>query len=519
MQFDPLREVPMNSFDQEKFDEVFGEGADAHHIMQALLAAMPGLAGTGGTPITAEDVQFHDGKQIVLPNGMTYERAFEILVRLYHESETRTTFNYSFNYRPDDGANAVADVLQARYGVVFGEVTETQRGDIPPETRTIQVAFGKSRTVPWGHISIPSLPGLELVLCGSHPHSEYGLIFEIHALGPKKYKAELDALHDAIDEHLKLHSIYRGKIVKGANALEFVDLSGFDPLQIVFSDLVTAQLEGVVWAPMRYPKAFRSEGISGKRTALMYGPYGTGKSSIGLITAQIAEANGWTCILAKPGEDSVEDVLRIAKLYGPCAIVIEDIEVAANVETEVGVSALLEAFDGITAKGSQLVVVMTTNHVAKIHKGMIRPGRLDVVTNVAELDDAGVERLIRRVVPDGKLAADVDFAPILEAMKGFLPAFVREGVDRAKSMAIHRLKGAVNYVLSTADLVTAAESLHDQLRLYNEAESERQTTELNEALRKLARDAALEALNSATVSGDGLTMTVTAGDRNGKRGH
>ena len=56
--------------------------------------------------IQGDEVEFHDGPKIILPRGMTYDKAFKILERLRQEAETPTTFERTFKYRPDDGAHA-----------------------------------------------------------------------------------------------------------------------------------------------------------------------------------------------------------------------------------------------------------------------------------------------------------------------------------------------------------------------------------------------------------------------------
>jgi transitional endoplasmic reticulum ATPase len=38
---------------------------------------------------------------------------------------------------------------------------------------------------------------------------------------------------------------------------------------------------------------------------------------------------------------------------------------------------------------------MTTNHKDEIHKGMLRPGRLDAIIEIGAMDRPGVEKLAR----------------------------------------------------------------------------------------------------------------------------
>ena len=417
--------------------------------------------------IQGDEVEFHDSPKIVLPRGMTYDKAFKVLERLRKEAETPTTFTRTFRYRPDDGAHATFHCMKARWGMALGKVMQTFFGDYPAETRTINTAYGETMQVPWGLMEVPVLPDLQIRITETMD-DELGLLFAITAKGPRKYKDEMQGLFDDVQEFLQSKSIYRGKALIGADKMEFMNLS-IDRDKIVFSDEVETMLEGSVWAPIRYSDAMRRENLPLKRALLLHGPYGTGKSSAGMLTAAEAVANGWTFLSARPGRDKVEDVLRTARLYEPAVVFVEDIDGESNDADATSVSRLLDAFDGITAKGGELMIVMTTNHLDRIHKGMLRPGRLDAIVEVAGLDRHGVERLIKAVVPAGKLAESVDYDEVYECMEGFLPAFVRETITRAVTFAVSRLKGQSNYVIDTPDLVSAAKSLLPQLDALNGA--------------------------------------------------
>jgi transitional endoplasmic reticulum ATPase len=423
----------------------------------------------GGNPINGDEVEFHDGPKISLPKGMTYEKAYSILERLEEEAETATSYNRHFRYRADDGAYATYMVIKEHYGMLLGKTSQGMSGETPSETRTIAIGVDQTMQVPWGRLEIPVFPGLELTLCDKHPDRDYGRIFEIHATGPRKYKDELEQFFDRVGEYLRTNSIYRGRAIIGSDDPEFLDLASFDASKIVFSDKVTTTLEGTLWASLRHTQAMRDNGVPLKRAVLAFGPFGTGKTSTGQLTAGIATENGWTFISARPGRDNVEDVLRTARLYQPAVVFIEDIDNATSSGEDDHVTKLLDAFDGITAKGGELMILMTTNHIDRIHKGMLRPGRLDAVIEIAELDEHGIERLIKAVVPIAKLSPTVDYVEVGRAMAGFYPAFVREAITRAVTFAISRLDGESNYLIDTPDLVGAAVSLLPQLELQDDA--------------------------------------------------
>jgi transitional endoplasmic reticulum ATPase len=445
-------------------------------------AGLVAAAQAAGQPITGDEVEFHDGPKISLPKGMTYPKAYDVLQRLEKESEQETQFVRMFRYRPDDGGYATFMSIKNRWGMLLGKTIHTMFGSIKPQIRTINVGVNQTLQVPWGNIQIPHMPGLTIMI-GEAQDKDYGTIFGLRAEGPRKYKEEVEGFFDDVEQYLKTNSIYRGHAISGSNDPQFLDLSAFDAKKIVFSQQVMRALEGDLWAPIRYTKTMRKEKLPLKRSTLLYGPYGTGKTSIGQMTAQVATDNGWTFFSARPGRDKAEDVLRTARLYQPAVVFIEDIDTESSSADSDDVTKLLEAFDGITSKGGEIIVAMTTNHIDRIHKGMLRPGRLDAIIEIDKLDRAGVETLVKNIVSPDKLAGDVDYDAVFEAMEGYLPAFVKESLTRAVTYSISRAEGGAGYMINTSDIVDAAHSLRPQYERLNAADEGQKPDSLSQAMR------------------------------------
>jgi transitional endoplasmic reticulum ATPase len=423
--------------------------------------------------ITGDEIEYRkdDLFKITLPRTITYSKLMVILQAKKEEQETVADFTRMFNYRPYDGAVATAIVLKARYGLVMGKAIPQMFGpDQPPQVLDIPIGpGGKTMQAPWGRIQIPAIAGGDVYLDDAH-HNDYGTIFQIVVRAQKMFAKEIEEFLSDVAEQLKNASIYRGKAVCGANELTFIeDLDKFDPNHIVFAAGVQEKLDGALLSPLRWPQAYRREGINLKRAVLLHGPYGTGKTSVGMITAKVAVENGWTFVMARPGRDRVQDVLTTARLYAPAVVWVEDIDTDTGSSNPKAISEMLDAFDGINSKHGEIMVAMSTNHIDRVPPGMLRPGRLDFVIEVAELDRAATEKLLWVVVAPGKLAPDVDFDAVYAEMTGFLPAFVKATADRARSFAINRTHGNTDYVLTTDDLVNAARSLHDQLKLHQGA--------------------------------------------------
>lgn len=449
--------------------------------------------------ITGDEVAFHvdpADKRIMLPQGFGFGKAIETLKRKQDEQEQPTNFRRIYNYRYPDGAVAATNVLKRLYGLTLAKgIPSFFGGASPAETLNVTIGVEQTTQCLWGLIQIPALDGAEIFLTAINDRKR-GPVFAAQFTGPRKHKAEVEKLLDEIEKELKTNSIYRGKAVAGAAELEFMDLRTFDARQVVFSDVATEQIENLLFGPIRRADDYRAELIPLKRALLLHGPYGTGKTSVGMITAQVAGANGWTFITARSG-DKVEDVLQTAQLYQPAVVLVEDVEVQSSSSDPRTVSALLDAFDGATSKGTEIIMVLTSNRPEEIHKGMLRPGRIDATIEIAELDRGGIERLIKAVVNPMKLDDAVDYDAVAAAMPGFLPAFVKAAIDRAKTWAVNR-QGR-DYVLTTKDLAGAAVSLHDQLKRMQEAEEGQPVPPLDELIRRIVKESAANVLDRTEV--------------------
>lgn len=431
------------------------------------------LAALGGGAFKDEDIIF-EGTKLIIPKKMSLQETVDFIEKRIAEEEQRTTFKRTFPFRPMDGAFCTWKALKDHFGSVShrSSTVETMFGKkkAPPQMIDIPIGPDKIEQVPWGNFEVPFLPGLVLEL-GEEEDPEYGKLFTITGIGPKKYRYEVEGIFKLVAQQLEKSSIYRGQAITGKEIPDFLDLSGVDPAKITYSDEVVHQLAANVWSLIRYSQEHRDEGLPLKRAVLMHGPYGTGKTLAAMLTAQESVRNEWTFLYARPGKDDLDFVMQTARLYQPACVFFEDMDVIADPQGAEGdeITQLLDMFDGITAKGTEIICILTTNHVDKIHKGMTRPGRLDAIIEIGALDGNGIERLVRAVVPEDQMDPRVEFEPIISAMEGFMPAFVKEAADRARRYAISREGGKTGGLLTTDDFVHAAEGLKPHLQLMEDA--------------------------------------------------
>lgn len=430
-------------------------------------ATLAVLAHLGGNK-TQEDALTFEGTKFVLPANYKGNLAAAVvfLAQWQEQQETKTDMKRVFDYRPYDVAHAVQSALKTIFGTTgTGETIQTFFGPVNPEFVTVATGVGQTVQVPWNRLRFDAVEGHIDIDSKRTPN---GWVGEITVSAPRKYRSVIEGLFIAIEAELRSNSIYRGKaIISGEyHDIQFLDLSSVRRENVVYSDQVMRDLEANIWVPLRHTQEMRDMGQPVKRSILLSGPFGTGKTMAAYLTAQEAVANGWTFIFVKPGSD-LNEAMQTAKLYGPAVVFFEDIDVLQSNDPE-AVSKLLDAFDGITGKGQEVIAILTTNYAEKIHKGMLRPGRLDAMIEIGALDRSGIEKLIKVSIPAENLSEDIDYADVFLACRDYLPAFVREVAARAVRYAITR--AGIKYgQLTTEDFVAAAEGLRPQFELMNSA--------------------------------------------------
>jgi hypothetical protein len=438
---------------------------------------------------TGDDALIYEGTRFVLPTSMQGQNlsvAIKYLRSYEEQMEAEFNFARTFNYRPWDGANAFQRAMVRVFGT--SGVGKTIPGnfftpDRKPEYITVADSATTTTQVPWGLVYFAPL-NASFYLNGKKTR-ELGQVFVINVEAPRKYRAHIDAFLQVVQDELENNSLYRGKAFTGGDEPVFLDTTDIDPNRVIYTDDVLVQLETNLWSALRYSPAMRAAGVPVGRKVLVEGPYGTGKTLAGQLTAREAVNNGWTFIINRPGKDNLTDTLKTAQLYAPAVVWFEDIDIVAEGSSEEQVSALLDSLDGIATKGLEVVAGFTTNHVSKIQKGVLRPGRIDAVIHIGALDDAAMTKLIKASL-SADLIGDVDFPTVVKAFAGFLPAFAREATDRAVRYSMVRGAGTPIPV-NTADLVNAANGLRPQLALMEEAHEGIKRSSLAEEFKTLVR--------------------------------
>lgn len=465
--------------------------------------ALQQLAVIGGE-LTKDDEVTFDGNKYIFPERFQSNLSglAEDVVRYVQSMGEIVIVRTVLPYRPYDGAYAARQCLKDYFGYASSKAKDTPWGKEPPQEITIPLGYVNGEllkeTVPWGDMVLPGLPDATLTF-GVQFDPERGELFQMMAKVRKIEKPIIDGFFKTVELKLKEHSIYRGKAIDGG--MEFIDTDTIDPEQFVYSEEAWANAKVNFLSPLVDRDEIVRNGLSKKRVTLLEGPYGTGKTGMLRTALKTAVKHGATAIMCRPGVDHPITVLQTAILYaGDSGVVvcIEDIDVYARQNDPQIISKILDMFDGPTTKGLPITVVMTTNHVEEIHKGMMRSGRIDAVMHIGEMDRPGVEKL-GHLVLGANLSPDVDWDQVHEATDGFMPAYVREGYERALRFTIADTGKAAAGTVETNHLVFALNSLRPQYDLQSKAKDKMRELPMLDAV---LQDQFAQAVSGLGIPGD-----------------
>lgn len=455
------------------------------------------LAGKKSKTINYRNVEIerHANQTIVLPNGMDYDQAISWLVKMRDDEEQMVEVRHDIQGFPLDGAYAFSRAMQLTFGFYETKSWMTFFGPQHTQMQTIRIGPEAEDTadIPWGRMTIPGFDRHEFLSISSSFAKDGVPTFVIHGQLRKKYRDQVSLLAQLTETIMKQDSIYRGSAVRisfdwmrrrrdfdpNADAPEYIKLDGRRDL--IFNQGTQAALDAEVYGRVVHAEANRFNGVQTRTGILLAGPFGTGKTETALDLAKVATDLDWAFFYLENPSD-LPYALRLARVYSSLTqgivVFAEDIDGVTDVEdgrTEL-VNQISLALDGIESKGqsNSVVTILTTNHPDSIAPVLRRPGRLDAIVHMGELDGEATVRFLRRfsVNTEGQslLSQDEDLTPImewidsLEGVNGFTPVFLHAIVQRAKAIAISQHGRNIVGKVTAQMLLNSAESYLEQYR-------------------------------------------------------
>jgi hypothetical protein len=263
-------------------------------------------------------------------------------------------------------------------------------------------------------------------------------------------------------------NVYRGRVLE-LRSRHFHDDEGA-PLtvrtlpkisrdRIVLPPGVLERIERQAFGIADHAARLRASGRHLRRGLLLYGPPGTGKTLTAMYLA--AQMPGRTAVLLTgQGLGAVGASIDLATALQPAMVVLEDVDLVAMdrsyEETNPILFELLNAMDGLD-EDHDVLFVLTTNRADLLEPALAaRPGRIDQAVELPLPDAVGRRRLLELYGEGLELTLSGE-EPLIAALEGVSPAFIRELLRRAALLVAEESEGALS--ASASDLERAFEEL------------------------------------------------------------
>jgi len=419
----------------------------------------------------------YTGSKITLPDDpskMPIRTAIAALERKAKDEEQELNVVEIISAFPEDALVAFNEAMRRHYGWASPTPVKTFFGDILPQMITVQTGpkRGQSVQVPFGQFT---LPGVEKPIQVHRHADENGPCLAITGVVRKREQHIVKRLCELAREILLTESIYKGAAIRlrtdsnGNLELhrppEFIDTDAIKVSELVLNPIELDLVKAALWAPIEHTAACQEHGIPLNRGVLLEGIYGTGKTMTAGVTSKVCVDNGWTYILLDDVR-GLKEALLFAQRYQPAVVFAEDVDRVADKRDQAG-NDLLNTIDGVLSKNSKVITVLTTNHVDRLDKAMLRPGRLDAVISVQAPGPEAVERLMR-IYGRNLIAAKADLGEAAAALAGNIPATIREVVERSKLAMISAGRTEVD----GHDLLVSAQGMAYHLELLKDKPTE-----------------------------------------------
>jgi transitional endoplasmic reticulum ATPase len=458
--------------------------------VQALIDAIPGLAETikhasgrsaGNHPkvprtVTVEEA---DVPKMIIPKDGDLGDMIKHLVQMREARETITGVHSTIDCIPADGLVALWKAMSLTYEFTnFQYEDKGFFGQEPPIMLKIMISHSDFIMVPYCKLSPPRWEGGWIQPAVTKEGTQIVISGEIE----RKFEPEVRELIALAQKIVKVASIYKGKAVtldlsylstKGYNfdihSPKFMDVVNCTEERIILNDDVLHTLRANVFSRICQKEASEANGRPFRHGVLLGGPYGTGKTLAGAVTANLCEQHGITYFHLK-NTTYIAQAIQLAKMYEPSVLFCEDIDQVLGSEgRDAQANAILNTLDGIDSKSTEVIVFLTTNKPDEVNSAMMRAGRIDTYIPMGYPDAKNAIRFLDLYAKNRSgvslLHKDVDLDACGEALKNTAPAFINAAIQNAIGAVILRHGADITGQITTADIVSSATSLQNHQKM------------------------------------------------------
>ena len=208
-----------------------------------------------------------------------------------------------------------------------------------------------------------------------------------------------------------------------------------------------------VTAWLKEPDRFAALGAQAPRGVLLYGPPGTGKTMLArAVAAQAgvdffsASGSSFVEMFVGRGAARIRRLFKEARKAGRAVIFIDELDAIGGArsggggdggtsEREQALNQLLVELDGFERAKGTVIVIAASNHVEKLDRALLRPGRFDRQVLVSPPDRDGREAILTAHAKGKPLGPDLDLRDVARKTTGMTGAQLANALNEAAIIA------------------------------------------------------------------------------------